>query len=83
MENCKAVATPMDAGAKIKAAEDPDEILDKDLYQSAVGSLLYLSVATRPYIAYAVSCAARYTSKPSKSYWMLIERIMRCLRGNF
>ena len=68
MKNCKAVATPMNPGTKIKAADDSDEILNQDLYQSVVGSLPYLGAATWPDIAYAVSCAARYTSKPTKAH---------------
>ena len=81
MENCNAVSTPMDPGLKMKSASSDDTVVDQSMYQSAVGSLLYLSVATRPDIAYAVSCAARYTAKPTKLHWALVKRILRYLKG--
>lgn len=81
MENCKPAPTPMDPGLKLRAATDDDQIVDPDVYQAAVGSLLYLSVASRPDIAYAVSCAARYTAKPISMHWALVKRILRYLRG--
>jgi hypothetical protein len=55
MENCKPVSTPMDPGVKLTCATEKDQLVEKKMYQSAVGSLLYLSVWTRPDIAYAVA----------------------------
>ena len=81
MEKCKPALTPMDPGVKPKSQEDGDELFDQKIYQSAVGSLLFLSVATRPDIAYAVSYVARFTSKPTKEHWLLVKRIMRYLKG--
>ena len=51
------------------------------MYQSAVGSLLYLSVATRPDIAYAVSNVAQFSANPTTQHWTAVKRIMRYLRG--
>ena len=62
-------------------ATDDDELVDTELYQSAVGSLLYLSTKTRPDIAYAVGNVARFSSKPSKVHWIAVKRIMRYLNG--
>ena len=42
---------------------------DQQLYQSAVGSLLYLSIATRSNIAYAVNNVAKFCAKPTKQHW--------------
>ena len=57
------------------------EEFDKVKYQSAVGSLLYLSTRTRPDIAYAVGNSARYCSEPTNSHWCAVKRILRYLRG--
>ena len=45
-----------------------DELFDQVVYQSTIGSLLYLSTGTRPDIAFAVSNAARFSSNPSKQH---------------
>ena len=69
MENCKAIHTPVDASTKLIKAVDNDTDVDQKLYQSVVGSLLYLSLATRPDITFAVSNVAKFCAKPSKQHW--------------
>ena len=49
----KPLSTPVDVSAKVDNDED-SELVDKPLYQSAVGSLLYLSTKTRLDITFAV-----------------------------
>jgi hypothetical protein len=50
-------------------------------YASAVGSLMYAMVCTRPYIAHAVGVLSRYMSKPGKEHWTTVKRVFRYLRG--
>ena len=69
------------AGTKLVKADDCDDDIDRQMYQSAVGSLLFLSTKTRPDIAYAVSTVARFSSKPSKHHWTAVKHIMRYLKG--
>ena len=52
MENAKPISTPVDTGTKLTKATNNSELADSTVYQSAVGSLLYLSTKTRPDIAY-------------------------------
>ena len=66
MEHAKPVNTPVDTAVKLVKATEEDECVDQKCYQSAVGSLLYLSTATRPDITYAVSNVAKYSAKPTK-----------------
>ena len=54
---------------------------DKVKYQSAVGSLLYLSTRSRPDIAFAVGNAARYCAQPTQLHWSAVKRILRYLKG--
>ena len=81
MEKAKTVTTPVDASVKLIKATEDDECVDQQLYQSAVGSLLYLSTATRPDITYAVSNVAKYSAKPTKHHWIAVKRILRYLKG--
>ena len=54
---------------------------DKRDYQSAVGSLMYAMMGTRPDIAYAVSVVSRFASNPNESHWKAVKRILRYLRA--
>ena len=81
MEEAKEVKTPVYVNTKLLKATEECELVDQRLYQSAVGSLLYLATRSRPDIAFAVSCVARFCSKPTKSHWTAVKRIFRYLKG--
>ena len=70
MQDAKPVSTPVDTSVKIIKAIDNDEYVDQQLYQSAIGSLLYLSVGTKPDITYTVSNLARFSAMPTKQHWI-------------
>nr|GFA81002.1 retrovirus-related Pol polyprotein from transposon TNT 1-94 [Tanacetum cinerariifolium] len=50
-------------------------------YANAFGSLMYLMVYTRPYIAYAVSVVSRYLTNLGKKHWEAVKWILKYLRG--
>jgi hypothetical protein len=50
-------------------------------YSSAVGSLMYAMVCTRPDIAHAVGVVRRYMNNPCKEHWEAVKWILRYLRG--
>jgi hypothetical protein len=85
MEDCKPVATPMQAGVKLtkdmcaKSAEDIQEMKNVP-YRSAVGSLIYLVTGTRPDIAVAVSEVSRFLENPGQQHWKAVKRILRYLK---
>ena len=64
----------------MKGTED-NEYVDKTHYQSAVGSLLYLSMRTHPDITFAVSLSAHFCSKTTSQHLTVVNRIFRYLRG--
>ena len=63
---------------KINEADEP---FDQHIYQSAIGSLLHLSVATRPDISYAVSNVAKFSANPTTRHWIVVKRVMRYMKG--
>ncbi|KAL0447563.1 UNVERIFIED_CONTAM: Secreted RxLR effector protein [Sesamum latifolium] len=54
----------------------------KDIpYASAIGSLMYAQVCTRPDIAFAVGMLGRYQSNPGLDHWRAAKKVMRYLQG--
>ena len=80
-DKCNPVKTPAEVGMKLQVTQDDEQTFDKEVYQSVVGVLLFISTRCRPDIAFAVCNAARYVSNPSILHWNAIKRVLRYLRG--
>ena len=80
MSDCKGTRTPMEASF-IKDSQVGDKAVfeSPEVFQSALGSLLYLSQWTRPDIAFAVNLLSREASEPSVHAWNGIKRVLRYL----
>jgi hypothetical protein len=63
-----------------KTQEEKD-FMEKIPYKSAVGSLMYAMVSTRPDIAHAVGVVSRFMSNPGKTHWEAVKWILRYLKG--
>jgi hypothetical protein len=70
MADCKPVKTPVDPDSHLVKATEEEVGVDQQVYQSMVGSLMYLAMCTRPDIAYAVGTLARFSSRPNKTHWI-------------
>ena len=81
MEDAKTGRTLMDTSSNLVKG-DEDTYMDQPPYQSAVGSLLYLSTVTRPDITYAVSNVAKFGAKQTKQHWVAVKRIFLISEGN-
>jgi hypothetical protein len=86
MEDCKPVATPLDANSKlVKLSEEEYAAEAKSMaevpYKQAVGSLMYAMIATRPDLAYPISVVSQHMARPGSMHWMAVKRIMRYLKG--
>lgn len=79
MEDCKPVSTPMITGCRL-CADDGSADIDKKLYRSLIGSLLYLT-ASRLDIMLAVGLVARYQATPKQNHLLAVKRIFRYLQG--
>lgn len=55
--------------------------MQKIPYASAVGSLMYAMVCTRPDIAHVVEVVSRFLSNPGKEHWATVKWILRYLQG--
>ncbi|XP_052288601.1 secreted RxLR effector protein 161-like [Citrus sinensis] len=54
--------------------------MEKIPYSSAIGSLMYAQVCTRPDIAFIVGMLGRYLSNPGMDHWIAAKRVMRYLQ---
>jgi hypothetical protein len=86
MKNEKLVSTPMAIHFKLTKEMCPKtreelEYMSKVPYSSAVGSMMYAMVCTRPDIAHAVGVVRRYMNNPGKEHWEAVKWILKYLRG--
>ncbi|UYV76870.1 hypothetical protein LAZ67_14002267 [Cordylochernes scorpioides] len=84
MKEAKPISKPMDSNSKltkISSIEGENEPVKKEEYQSLIGSLIYLSVSTRPDIAYAVSALGQFSNDPRRQHWNAAKRVLRYLKG--
>ena len=84
MRDCKPAPTPMvqavDLMATNSSSDGGEEAMQDVPFREAIGSLLYLSVRTRPDIAVAVSILSRHSSAPRRCHWEAVKRVMRYLK---
>ena len=70
---------PLPASGYLKKNSDEGESTDIKRYQRAIGSLMYVMLATRPDIAFPISHVAQFASNPSKEHWEAVLHILRYL----
>ncbi|XP_068649563.1 secreted RxLR effector protein 161-like [Aristolochia californica] len=86
MKGCSPSVAPIVKGDRFNWNQCPKNNLEreqmKDIpYASAVGSLMYVQVCTRPDIAFAVGMFGRYQSNPRLDHWRDAKKVMRNLQG--
>ena len=86
MQNAKVVSTPLGVHFRLSKEQSPKTeeeraYMAKVPYASAIGSLMYVMVCTRPDIAQAVGAVSRYMNNPGKLHWEAVKWILRYLRG--
>ncbi|XP_060190426.1 secreted RxLR effector protein 161-like [Lycium barbarum] len=87
MDKCKPVTLSLAQHFRLSSLMAPQskeevEYMSKVPYSSAVGSIMYAMVCTRPDIAQAVNVVSRFISNPGKTHWEAIKWILRYLKGS-
>ncbi|KAK8624781.1 hypothetical protein V6N13_089667 [Hibiscus sabdariffa] len=49
-------------------------------YASAIGSIMYAMICTRPDLSYALSMTSRYQANPGEGHWTAVKNILKYLR---
>ncbi|KAL5745430.1 hypothetical protein ACOSP7_026576 [Xanthoceras sorbifolium] len=86
MQDAKPVSTPLGVHFRLSKEQSPKTEeerthMAKVPYASAIGSLMFAMVCTRPDIAQAVGAVSRYMNNPGKIHWEAVKWILRYLRG--
>ena len=73
MENLKTKAISIDAGTKLTKATKDSKLFTQEIYQSAIGNLMYLSTKTQ--VVNAVVDVARFCFQPAMQHWDIHMKI--------
>ncbi|KAJ9566384.1 hypothetical protein OSB04_002350 [Centaurea solstitialis] len=49
-------------------------------YASAIGSIMYAMLCTRPDVAYSISVTSRYQHNPGEAHWVAVKNILKYMR---
>src|SRR5438105_13485046 len=85
MHDSKKGFLPMSHGVNLSKTQfvvtpDEQERMNGIPYASAMGSIMYAMLCTRPDVSYALSVTTRYQSNPSECHWVAIKNIIKYLR---
>src|SRR3954462_14671478 len=85
MDESKKGFLPMLQGTKLSKTQSPSTAKDREVmnlkpYASAIGSIMYAMLCTRPDDAYAISLTSRYQSDPGLEHWTAVKNIFRYLK---
>ena len=86
MSDCVTVSTPLDPNCKLSKEQSPQDDKEKAAmraypYAQLVGSLMYLAIATRPDISYAVGLLGHFSANPGLPHWKAAKHLLRYLKG--
>ena len=83
LDLCNPALTPADPHLRLEKSRPDFEatLYERKRYQSAVGSLMYAMLGTRPDIAYVVAIVSQFSINPDASHWTAVKRIFRYLAG--
>nr|GEY37770.1 retrovirus-related Pol polyprotein from transposon TNT 1-94 [Tanacetum cinerariifolium] len=86
MQDCKLISTPFPTNVKLSSKMSPSSEKERTKmsrvpYASAVGSLMFAMICTRPEIAHAVGVVSRYITELGRDHWEAVKRILRYIKG--
>ncbi|KAK8593771.1 hypothetical protein V6N12_045845 [Hibiscus sabdariffa] len=85
MEESKRGFLPMRHGISLSKEMCPStpqerERMSQIPYASAIGSIMYAMICTRPDLSYALSMTSRYQANPGEGHWTAVKNILKYLR---
>ena len=86
MENAKPASIPLGGHYELSAyqcltSEQDKEDMARVPYSSAVGSVMYNMICTKPDLAHSISHLSRYMTNPSGEHWEALKRLLRYIKS--
>ena len=81
MTNCIGVSTPIDGYEGIQPPQPTEERASQHEYQRLVGELMFLQVATRPDLAFAISKLSQFCNDPVVRHRNALFRVLKYLKN--
>ena len=86
MHDCKPISSPLPVNFNLSSSMCPSneatrKEMSRVLYASAMGSLMFAMICTRPDIAQAVGAVSRYMANPGGEHWIAVKRILKYIKG--
>src|SRR3990170_3857214 len=85
MDQSKKGFLPVLQGVKLSQTKCPATTEDREKmsvipYASAIGSIMYVMLCTRPDVSLAISMAGRFQSDPGVKHWTAVKNILKYLK---
>lgn len=83
MDDCNPVHVPFDPNTMVKFSDHTQEVMPARNvpYRELIGSLMYLAIATRPDISFALSYLSQHLENPSVAHWNALKRMLKYIKG--
>jgi hypothetical protein len=86
MHKCSGSPAPVVKGDKFGTFQCPRNQIETDQmksvpYASAVGSIMYAQVCTRPDLAFITGMLGRFQSNPGLDHWKAVKKVLRYMQG--
>jgi transposase InsO family protein len=85
MQDSKKGFLPMSSGIPLSKKQCPSTTVELDSmkrvpYASAIGSIMYAMICTRPDVSYSLSVTSRYQANPGLAHWTAVKNILKYLK---
>jgi len=81
IDNCNPVQTPLEPGSQTQDQDDPLSATNQKTYQSLVGSLMYLAIATRPDLGFTIAYLSKFNTNATYGQLQAAKRTLRYLKA--
>jgi len=86
MHLCSPLTTPLPQGLSLSIEDCPStpaeiEEMKKIPYREALGSLMWLQVATHPDLSFPVNLLAHFAHNPGRAHWNALKHVLGYIKG--